>query len=141
MVKKKAPKRVKLKPGSKRALAKVRESLVIQGRDVADDEALVRHMSTADLAQPDRHSRALATIQATQQLSAAEQLAYGAFLDLLEADKVQVVREDDGTVWMFVPNQPSPDRWRGALRERDGVVERSWFLPSEGKIVWEKLWT
>lgn len=112
---------------------------VVPSQDVADAEDIVRHMSTEDLARGSSGAQALAIIQATQQASASEQLAYGAFLDLLDTDKAQAVREDDGTVWMFVANSPSPDRWRGAIRERDGVVERSWFVPSDGKIIWEKV--
>jgi hypothetical protein len=134
--KKKAPKR-KLKPEDRKTLAKIRETDLVLSQDVADAEAIVRHMSTEDLASSNAGAQALAIIQATQQASAAEQLAHGAFLDLLGADRVQAVREDDGSVWMFVPNDPTPGRWRGVIRERDGDVERSWFLPDEGKIVWE----
>ncbi len=134
--KKKSPKRTKPKKAGKRGLAKVRETHVVSSRDLADDEDIVRHMSTDDLASP-AETRALAILRASVQTSPAQQLAYGAFLELLDADKIVIVREDDGTVWAFVPNDPSPDRWRGAIRERDGVVERSWFLPDEGKIVWE----
>lgn len=131
--KKKAPKRAK----KATSLARVRESLVIPSRDVADDEDIVRHMSTDDLAAP-AEQRALAIVRASMQTTPAQQLAYGAFLDLLDTDRIVIVREDDESVWAFVPNDPSPSRWRGALRDRDGVVERSWFLPDEGKIVWEQ---
>lgn len=124
-----------------RELVKALETDIVPSRDVADDEEIVRHMTTEDLASGTPQSRALAIIQAAQQLSPAEQLAFGAFLDLLDTDRLQAVREDDGSVWMFVPNEPSPSRWRGALRERDGVIERSWFLPLEGKIVWESTYS
>jgi hypothetical protein len=131
--KKKAPKRVAKKATS---LARARETHVVASHDIADDEDIVRHMSTEDLAHSPQ-TRALAIIHATQQPSAAQQLAYGAFLDLLDTDRIVVVREDDGSLWAFVPNDPSPDRWRGALRLREGRVERSRFLPHEGKIVWD----
>lgn len=136
--KKKVPKRAKRKaaPKKKQALARARETHVVSSRDLADDEDIVRHMSADDLASP-TETRALAILRASVQTSPAEQLAYGAFLDLLDADKITVVREDDGSVWAFVPNDPSPDRWRGAIRRRGRAIEESYFLPNEGKIVWE----
>ncbi len=123
---------------AKPALAKSREVHVVASRDLADDEDIVRHMSTDDLASP-TETRALAILRASVQTSPAQQLAYGAFLELLDADRISIVREDDGSVWVFVPNDPSPDRWRGAIRRRGDVVEESWFLPNEGKIVWESV--
>jgi len=120
----------------KPALARVRETHVVSSRDLADDEDIVRHMSTDDLASP-TETRALAILRASVQTTPAQQLAYGAFLDLLDADRIVIVREDDGSVWAFVPNEPSPDRWRGALRVRADHAEQSWFLPDEGKIIWE----
>jgi hypothetical protein len=129
---KKEPKpKAKKKPA---ALAKVRSVHIVPSRDIADDETLVRHMSTKDLASPNQ--RALAIIRASVQASPAEQLAYGALLCILDVDKFVVVREDDGTVWPFVQ---SGDRWRGAIRRRGDVVEESWFLPDEEKIVWKRL--
>jgi hypothetical protein len=70
------------------------------------------------------------------QASPAEQLAYGALLCIFDVDKVVVVRDDDGSVWPFVPGGA---RWQGAIRRRDGVVEESWFLPDEERIVWEPI--
>jgi hypothetical protein len=121
-----------------RALAKAKdflESVFVPSGDVADDEAIVRHLSAEEIAtSPDK--RALAIIRASMQASPAEQLAYGALLCIFDVDKVVVVRDDDGSVWPFVPGGA---RWQGAIRRRDGVVEESWFLPDEERIVWEPI--
>ena len=138
-VKKKALSKAKTKkapaPKKSTALAKAPSRHFIASGDVADDEALVRHMSAEDIALS-VEQRALAIVRASLQASPAEQLAYGALLCIFDVDKIVIVRDDDDTVWPFVQGG---SRWQGAIRRRGDIVEESWFLPNEEKIVWETI--
>jgi hypothetical protein len=124
------------KSKKKAALTKAPSTHVVPSQDPVDDDHLVRQM-TADEIRGDNNTRALAVLRASMvQATPAQQLAYGALLCILDVDSFVVVRDDDGTIWPFVPGG---DRWRGAVRRHGDFFQESWFLPDEERIVWETL--
>lgn len=110
--------------------------------DPADDSALVRNMSADDLRQGGTAEQLIARIRqlvAGETDEPATQLAYAALLSVLRADEVKIVRDDDETLWPFVPGE---GLWRGVLRRNDETqsIEEARFDPVAGVITWVSPW-
>jgi len=107
-----------------------------------DDEvelALARNVTTEELAQADDTTRLTALMRAAMQSEGSGPvLAQEAMFHVMGADVVKYVRDDDGSLWPFVPGA---EYWRGPLRlTTEQSVEQARFYPDQEKIVWVSPW-
>ena len=117
--------RDRLVPGERETtLARVRETHVVSSRDLADDEDIVRHMSTDDLASP-VETRALAILRAREEFAKR----FGVSIRSVQTLSTTVANDRSSTV--------GSQTAREDLQQNDikAVVKAKWHDP-DSDVLW-----
>lgn len=117
------------------------EELTIDPSEVPE---LRDQLSTEELSRAESPAALVATMRSLLAQTGTHEaqhqaMAYGALLNVMAADRVVFVRDDDEKLWPFVKGE---EYWRGPLRIQADTqkVEEARFFPEESKIEWVSPW-